>query len=219
MAKILLGLTGSVATIKATELARALQARGHELVIAATSHSQYFLVAEEKAELAQVSLEFVTDSEEWPGNSYTKGQEIPHIRLGEWADAMVIAPLDANTLAKIALGLSDNLLTSMLRAWDFSKPMVLAPAMNTRMWNHPFTALHLGEFAKLYGWKSESSQKSAENNSSIKICESINLDSTGLQIALPVEKVLACGDFGMGAMAPTEAILWALDNVLENRRA
>jgi len=219
MSKILLGLTGSVATTKATELARAIKTKGHELAIVATGPSQYFLTDEEKAELVQISSEFVTDKEEWPGNSYTKGQEIPHIRLGEWADAMVIAPLDANTLAKIALGLSDNLLTSMLRAWDFSKPMVLAPAMNTRMWNHPFTALHLGEFAKLYGWKSEFGPKSAEYNSPINICGSINLDSPRLQIALPVEKVLACGDFGMGAMAPTEAILWALDHVLENRRA
>lgn len=219
MSKILLGLTGSVATTKATEVARAIKARGYELAIAATGPSQYFLANEEKAELTEMSSEYVTDHEEWPGNSYIRGQEIPHIRLGDWADALVIAPLDANTLAKIAHGLSDNLLTSLLRAWDFSKPTVLAPAMNTRMWNHPFTANHLGEFAKLYGWKAENSLNTAEINNSVKTCERINLDSNRLQIALPVEKILACGDFGMGAMAPTDAILWALDYVLKNTGA
>lgn len=216
MAKILLGLTGSVATTKATELARCIRERGHELAIAATGPSQYFLTADEKAELKEISSEFVTDQEEWPGKHYNRGQEIPHIRLGNWADALVIAPLDANTLAKIAVGISDNLLTSLLRAWDFSKPTVLAPAMNSRMWNHPFTACHLCEFAKLYGWKSENANIIAESNTPIKTCELINQTTKGLQIALPVEKVLACGDYGIGAMAPAEAILSALDYVLKN---
>lgn len=216
MAKILLGLTGSVATTKATEVARAIRARGYELAIVATGPSQYFLTPEEKAELGQISSEYVTDHEEWPGSVYTRGQKIPHIRLGDWADALIIAPLDANTLAKIANGLSDNLLTSLLRAWDFGKPMVLAPAMNTRMWNHPFTTNHLGEFAKLFGWKSNNCNIETESNTPTKICERINLDLNQLQIALPVEKALACGDFGIGAMAPPDAILWALDYVLKN---
>ncbi len=217
MAKIILGLTGSVATTKSILVAKAIKARGHDLVIAATGPSQYFLTAEEMGELREISTEFVTDQQEWPGTCYSRGQEIPHIRLGDWADSLVIAPLDANTLAKIAHGLSDNLLTSLVRAWDFRKPIVLAPAMNTRMWNHPFTAAHLEAFAKLYGWESVDPGK--PSRSANNICESINLAATRLQITMPVEKVLACGEFGMGAMGTPEAVLGALDEVLKNSAA
>ena len=69
--------------------------------------------------------------------------------------------------AKLANGLSDNLLTSVARAWDFSRPFLVAPAMNTMMWDHPFTAKHLAVLASL-----------------------------GVTIVDPVEKLLACGDKG-----------------------
>ena len=63
--------------------------------------------------------------------------------MRNWADIGVIAPLSANSLAKIANGMADNLLTSVLRAWDFTKPVLVAPAMNTMMWDHPVTSVHL----------------------------------------------------------------------------
>ncbi|XP_015279843.1 PREDICTED: phosphopantothenoylcysteine decarboxylase-like [Gekko japonicus] len=71
-----------------------------------------------------------------------KGRTDPvlHIDLRRWADLMVVAPLDANTLAKIANGICDNLLTCVVRAWDLSKPLLFCPAMNTAMWEHPITA-------------------------------------------------------------------------------
>lgn len=95
-----------------------------------------------------------------------------HIELRKWAHALVVAPLDANTLAKLAHGLSDNLLTCVARAWDFSRPFVVCPAMNTFMWEHPFTAQQLGA-----------------------------LESLGVQQIPPISKKLACGDTGCGALA------------------
>lgn len=62
------------------------------------------------------------------------GDPVLHIELRRWADVLVLAPLSANTMAKVAHGLCDNLLTSVVRAWDYAKPMIVAPAMNTYMW-------------------------------------------------------------------------------------
>ncbi len=96
---------------------------------------------------------------------------------------MVIAPLDANTLAKIATGLCDNLLvniftlilnkvntfqTCILRAWDLKKRVFVCPAMNTMMWEHPFTANHLNILAETLGFK----------------------------IIQPINKTLICGETG-----------------------
>jgi phosphopantothenoylcysteine decarboxylase len=85
-----------------------------------------------------------TDQDEW--SMYKeRGDPVLHIELRRWADAFLIAPLDANTMAKIANGLSDNLLSCVARAWDFNagKQFFFAPAMNTCMWEHPFTAEHI----------------------------------------------------------------------------
>jgi phosphopantothenoylcysteine decarboxylase len=92
---------------------------------------------------------------------------------------MLIAPLDANTLAKLAGGLCDNLLTCILRAWDMTKPVIVCPAMNTHMWNHPLTSKHLD----------------------------IIKNELHYTIILPIRKVLACGEDGMGAMASLKNIL------------
>lgn len=82
------------------------------------------------------------DDQDW--YSWRKlGDTMLHIQLCNWADIMIIAPLSANTLGKIAGGLCDNLLTCVVRAWDYSKPLFVAPAMNALMWKNPFTEKHL----------------------------------------------------------------------------
>jgi phosphopantothenoylcysteine decarboxylase len=96
----------------------------------------------------------------------------------------VIAPLSANTLAKIANGICDNLLvcssqTCVVRAWDVSKPMLLAPAMNTYMWENPFTSEHLTKVQQVYA----------------------------AEVIDTVSKQLICGDTGKGAMAHVETIV------------
>ncbi|KAK8513942.1 hypothetical protein V6N13_005122 [Hibiscus sabdariffa] len=71
------------------------------------------------------------------------GDKMLHIELCRWADLMVIAPLSANTLAKIAGGMCDNLLTCIVRAWDYNKPMLIALDVHTFTWRNPFTEKHL----------------------------------------------------------------------------
>ncbi len=111
-----------------------------------------------------------------------------HIQLRDWADIAIIAPLSAHTLAKIANGLCDDTLTCVMRAWNFghtpsrrTKPLVLAPAMNTGMWDHPLTQLQLKE---IQGF-----------------CNVDHGRECLVKIVEPQVKTLACGEVGNGAMA------------------
>src|SRR5436190_20460177 len=143
MARIILGVTGSVAALKAPELFAALRASGHAVRVVATEPALYFF------DLAALGPDdpsggpLFRDADEWPGVRYRRGDPVLHIAFRQWADLLIVAPLDANTLGKFALGLSDNFLTCLFRAWDFSRPVVLAPAMNTLMWQSPVTLRHL----------------------------------------------------------------------------
>eukprot|EP01112_Ceratiomyxa_fruticulosa_P010890 TRINITY_DN2902_c0_g1_i4.p1 TRINITY_DN2902_c0_g1~~TRINITY_DN2902_c0_g1_i4.p1 ORF type:complete len:272 (+),score=50.72 TRINITY_DN2902_c0_g1_i4:107-817(+) len=171
--RILLGVTGSVATIKLLPLLELLKTFA-EVQVVATQHSETFFAASSIPSQFRV----YTDQDEW-----SKWKKIPdpvlHIELRRWADLFLIAPLSANSLAKLAFGLSDNLLTCVARAWDFNKPLVLAPAMNTMMWDNPHTARHL------------------------KLVQEL---SANVHIIPPISKKLACGDIGTGAMASVEDI-------------
>ncbi|XP_074615709.1 phosphopantothenoylcysteine decarboxylase-like isoform X2 [Acropora palmata] len=111
---------------------------------------------------------------------------ILHIELRRWADLMVIAPLDANTMAKISCGLCDNLLTCTIRAWDVKKPLLFCPAMNTFMWEHPIT--------------------------SVQVKQLIHMGYTHIP---PIKKTLACGDTGVGAMAEVPIIVSHVKNHLQ----
>ncbi|XP_027513395.1 phosphopantothenoylcysteine decarboxylase isoform X3 [Corapipo altera] len=118
----------------------------------------------------------------WKGRS----DPVLHIELRRWADLMLVAPLDANTLAKVANGICDNLLTCVIRAWDLSKPLLFCPAMNTAMWEHPITARQV-EQLKGFGYT---------------------------EIPCVVKK-LVCGDEGRGAMAEVWTILERVKRILE----
>lgn len=167
---ILLAASGSVAAIKFESLCRSLS-EWAEVKAVATKSSLHFV---DRSSLPR-DVTLYTDDEEW--SSWKKiGDGVLHIELRKWADIMIIAPLSANTLAKIAGGLCDNLLTCIVRAWDYSKPLYISPAMNTFMWNNPFTKRHLDATNDL-----------------------------GISLLSPTTKRLACGDFGNGAMAePSE---------------
>ena len=124
-----------------------------------------------------------------------------HIELRRWAEVLVIAPTDANTLAKLATGLADNCLTCVWRAWDSSRPVVLAPAMNTLMWDHPLTSRHLRQLA---------AGAAAEPPAELKLealVQWINQHCPKLQIVSPQSKRLACGDVGMGGLAELDDIV------------
>ncbi|XP_072960409.1 phosphopantothenoylcysteine decarboxylase-like [Typha angustifolia] len=170
--RVLLAASGSVAAIKFECLCR-IFSEWAEVRAVATKSSLHFL---DKTTFPRDVI-FYTDDDEW--SSWKKiGDEVLHIELRKWADLMVIAPLSANTLAKIAGGLCDNLLTCIVRAWDYSKPLYVAPAMNTFMWTNSFTQRHLETISEL-----------------------------GISLIPPITKRLACGDYGTGAMAEPSVIL------------
>lgn len=129
--------------------------------------------------------------------AYIKGDPILHIDLRKWADVFVVAPLSANTLAKFSLGMCDNLLTCVFRAWDFDKPVVLAPAMNTFMWSNIWT------------------------NMQINILSSVQGPAGGHNVHFvnPQSKVLACGDEGIGAMADISKIVDVVNNLDKTKTA
>jgi phosphopantothenoylcysteine decarboxylase len=213
MARILLGVTGSVAAIRTPILFDLLKTGGHEVRIVATKASLYFFDAAHFSPLIgpdgspKRNRNLVTlDEDEWPGldhgKKWQRNEPVLHIELRRWADLLLIAPLDANTLAKMALGLTDNCLTCVARAWDPHRPIVLAPAMNTFMWQHPGTARHLRQLAQDAG-----SPNPPPNGSQSELIEHINQRCPRLRIAPTVVKELACQDTGDGAMATPEDIV------------
>src|SRR5262249_19840017 len=145
------------------------------------------------------------DEDEWPGRGtgqrYARDEPVLHIELRRWADAFIIAPLDANTLAKLAGGLADNCLTCVWRAWDSTRPVILAPAMNTLMWEHPVTRRQLRQLA------ADAGGAVPEDLDLDGVVEWINHNCPKLRIVSPQTKRLACGDVGMGAMASLEYIV------------
>ncbi|XP_055857142.1 phosphopantothenoylcysteine decarboxylase [Episyrphus balteatus] len=174
MKNIIIGCTGSVATIKLPVLIKKLlqSDQSLQIKIIVTKNAKHFF--DENEIPPEVSI--LSDEDEWLAWN-KRGDPVVHIDLGKWADLMVIAPLDANSLAKISTGICDNLLMCTVRAWDFSKPLIFCPAMNTRMYDHPLTG---EQISKLKSWG---------------------------YIEVPtVSKTLMCGDTGNGAMAEVDTI-------------
>ncbi|CAI9761313.1 unnamed protein product [Fraxinus pennsylvanica] len=155
--------------------------------------------ADVKAVVTQASLHFVdratfprnvrlyTDQDDWMTWKRV-GDSVLHIELRKWAQLMVIAPLSANTLGKIAGGLCDNLLTCIIRAWDYNKPIFVAPDMNPFTWTNSFTEQHL-----------------------------MVIDELGAALIPPEKKTLPNGDYGNGAMADLSVILSAVRIYLGSR--
>src|SRR5262245_2079996 len=135
MAKVLLGVTGSVAAIQTPTLFDALRRSSHDVKVVSTKAALYFFdpAAPPLGHGKRDANSVILDEDEWPGERYQRTDRVLHIELRRWADVLIIAPLDANTLAKLANGLADNCLTCVYRAWDRARPVVLAPAMNTLM--------------------------------------------------------------------------------------
>ena len=146
MARILLGVSGGIAAYKALELVRLATKAGHAVRAIQTPTSQRFVGAASFAALTGAPV--LTDEFErdplrgaYPGEQEPEHDPISHLALVHNADAYVIAPASANTLAKLAHGLADNLVTSAALA--ATCPVVVAPAMNNHMWDHPATRANL----------------------------------------------------------------------------
>lgn len=155
-----------------------------QIRVITTKNAKHFFNKSEIPDTVQV----FDDNDEW--SMWTKRNDpVLHIELGKWADLMVIAPLDANTLAKMAQGICDNLLLCTTRAWNFEKPLFFSPAMNTRMWEHPITKQHIDT---LLSWNH-------------------------IEISC-ISKKLMCGDTGLGAMAKPEVIFETILNHLKSKQ-
>jgi len=179
--RVLVGATGSVATIKLHLVVRQLKALGAEVIVVPTD-----VAWQSFAEKEDIDCPIIRNQDEW--NAWTgRGDPVVHIELRKWAELLVIAPLDANTLAKLASGICDNLLTCVVRAWDTRKPWLVAPAMNTFMWEHPETSRQLNR---------------------LKATQAVRVIDV-------ISKTLVCKDNGRGAMAEPETIVSTVRKVLK----
>jgi phosphopantothenoylcysteine decarboxylase/phosphopantothenate--cysteine ligase len=130
--RILLGVTGGIAAYKAAALASRLVQRGAQLDVVLTDDALRFVGAATFAALARRPVHT---------SLWERVDEIPHIRLARECEVIAIVPATANTIAKLALGLADDLLSNVVLATQ--APLVIAPAMNSTMLAHPATAAHL----------------------------------------------------------------------------
>lgn len=165
--KILLAVTGSIASYKSFDVARQLVKNGHEVKVILTSGALEFIKPETFRYIGVESVFLPTD--DFVPANLSQGSTVLHIDLVKWADKLVIAPASANTISRLALGITNDLLTSTFLAFG-KKPILIFPAMNTEMWANP----------RIIEYKTK-----LETLSHIGI---IN----------PVSGLLACGDIGAG---------------------
>ncbi|HET6505179.1 MAG TPA: bifunctional phosphopantothenoylcysteine decarboxylase/phosphopantothenate--cysteine ligase CoaBC [Baekduia sp.] len=151
MARLLLGVSGGIAAYKALEVVRLATKAGHAVRVVQTPTAQRFVGAASFAALTGAPV-LVDEFERDPARGAFPDQAAPthdpasHLELVRNADAYLIAPASANTIAKLAHGLADNLLTSAALA--ASCPVLVAPAMNHHMWEHPATRANLSLLAE-----------------------------------------------------------------------
>jgi phosphopantothenoylcysteine decarboxylase/phosphopantothenate--cysteine ligase len=178
---ILLGVSGSIAAYKACELTRALIQRGAAVHVLMTPHATAFVTPMTFQTLSRnpVTVELFDQIDDW---------QPEHIALAARAGALVIAPATANVIAKLAHGLADDALTSTALA--FNGPVIVAPAMNAGMYQHPATQANLQ-----------------------------TLRARGVALVEPDTGELACGTVGVGRLASLAQILAAVERVTGLRSA
>lgn len=184
--RVTVGVSGGIAAYKAAELVRALQRQALEVHVVMTAAATKFI---QPLTFASLSGHKVITSlwDEWDSAEATAEQNgIEHIGEAQWAEALVVAPATANILAKFAHGIADDFLTTMYLATR--APVLVAPAMNVNMWDHPATQANL-EILK----------------------------QRGVRVIEPGTGSLACGMVGAGRMAEPEAIADAVLNALGRR--
>jgi len=177
---ILIGITGSISAYKLADVVSELVKQGHQVQCILTENAREFV--------SPLVLETLSGR---PARSALFGADISgteHIELARWADLFVVAPASANVLARLALGLADDLLTTVALATQAR--MLIAPAMNTVMWDKPVTRQHVK-----------------------------TLRERGAGFIEPAAGTLACGEVGVGKLAPVEVIVAAINaGVAEQRQ-
>ncbi len=176
--KIVLGVTGSIAAHKAADLTSLLQKAGYQVNVVMTTDAQRFITPLPFKTLSrQPVVTNVYDEEE--------GWKPAHIRLADEANLLLIAPATANVIAKLANGLADDALTCIALALNPQAQLLIAPAMNGKMWQHAAT----------------------QHNVQL-------LKSRGAEFIGPDDGMLSCGYEGLGRLWPVEKIAARIGELL-----
>ena len=180
MKRVLLIVAGGIAAFKSVDLVRMLRRAGHGVTCVLTDNGGRFVTP--------LTLQTLSESKVYSDLfSLTDESEMGHIQLSRSADLLVVAPATANILAKMAHGLADDLASTVLLATD--KPVLVAPAMNVRMWDHPATRANIA-----------------------------TLKGRGVLTVGPNEGPMACNEYGFGRMAEPADILAAIEHALDRPR-
>jgi phosphopantothenoylcysteine decarboxylase / phosphopantothenate---cysteine ligase len=183
--RVLLGVSGGIAAYKAADLVSALVKRGDEVRVVMTTSATRFVgpLTFEALSGHPVFLDALAGASIPASDPLAAYSGIDHIALAKWAEVAVVAPLTASTLARLAIGLAEDALSTVWTAIPVGVPCVVCPAMNTAMWEHPAVTRNLR-------W----------------------LDELGrYEVVAPSRKRLACGDVGVGGLAELPDILAAID--------
>ena len=181
IARIVLGVTGSIAAYKAADIASQLTKAGHVVTCVLTREAHEFVTPLVLATLSKrpVVSDLFAEKEGWqPG----------HIQLADEADLLLIAPASANILASLAHGFANDALTAIALATR--APVLIAPAMNGKMWQHPATLANVD-----------------------------TLTGRGVEWVAPAEGMLACGYEGVGRLAPVEEVVQCAQDLLSRKDA
>ena len=178
--RIILAVSGSISAYKAADLTSKLKKKGYEVNVIMTEAAQAFITPLTLQVLSKNPVHTDVMEEKL-------AERINHIDLGKEADLFIVVPASANTIAKLAHGMADNMLTATALALPSTTPKLIAPAMNTKMYENPLTRKNLD-----------------------------TLHDLGYQEILPKSGLLACGDTGRGDLADIDIILEAIDSKLIN---
>ncbi len=176
MTRILLIVGGGIAAYKAAELIRLLKTRGHAVRCVMTESAHHFVTPMTLAALSEDKVYTTL----W---DLKDEAEMGHIQLSRQADLIVVAPATADLMARMVAGLANDLATTLLLATD--KPVLVAPAMNVRMWSHAATVRNVAQ-----------------------------LRADGVTVMQPDEGMMACGEYGPGRLPEPPAIVAAIDAML-----
>ena len=179
---IVLGVTGSIAAYKAAELTSQLTKQSCEVQVVMTADAQHFISAVTFKTLSRHPV--VTDLYD-----EVEGWQPTHIKLADEADLLLIAPATANTIAKLALGLADDALSCVALALNPQARILVAPAMNGKMWLHPATQKNVAA-----------------------------LKSRGVEFIGPEAGLLSCGYEGLGRLWPVEQVAARALELLRQRK-
>lgn len=178
MKSILLGVSGSISAYKAADLTNEFIKHGYTVDVIMTANSTKFITPLTLQTLSKRNVHLNVMEE-------SNSKKIAHIELAKSADLFLVAPASANIIGKLANGIADDMLSTVALALKEEVPKIIAPAMNTYMYQNQITQHNI--------------QK---------------LKTFGYQEIEPREALLACGDFGKGALATVETIVTAVTSLL-----